>query len=209
MPRISEQTWDRRRRHVLTSAWSCFSREGFHGASMDRIIEASGMSSSAVYRYFRSKDELIDATVDEALALIEELFTRQLSADPVPSPQQVLELLVQTVRSRAENTDYDLSQLAMQAWTEALRRPHLHERTAGFYRAVRGHLAELARGWQRTGHIAPDADPEAVAALLTTLMPGMIVSEQLVDGVSGAQLAAGISALSAPASERREHGIAP
>jgi AcrR family transcriptional regulator len=199
MPRISEETWDRRRRHVLTSAWSCFSREGFHGASMDQIIEASGMSSGAVYRYFRSKDELIDATVDEALALIEDLFARQLSADPVPSPGEVLELLAETVRSRAENTEYDLSQLAMQAWTEALRRPHLRDRTARFYRAVREHFAELARRWQQASHLDPDADPNAVAELLTTLLPGIIVSEHLVDGVSGAQLLAGITAFTSAA----------
>lgn len=204
MPRISEETWDRRRRHVLTSAWSCFSREGFHGASMDRIIEASGMSSSAVYRYFRSKDELIDATVDEAFELIEELFTRQLSAEPVPGPLQVLELLTETVRGRGENTDYDLSQLAMQAWTEALRRPHLRERVARFYRTAREHFAELARRWQLVGHLAPDADPEAVAALLTTLMPGIIVGEHLVDGVEGAQLLAGISAFTSVAAGSRE-----
>jgi AcrR family transcriptional regulator len=195
MPRISEQTRARRRRHVLTSAWSCFSRDGFHATSMDRVIETAGMSSSAVYRYFRSKDELIDATVDEALELTEEMFTRLLAADPVPGPERILELLVETVRSRKQHAQYDLSKLAMQAWTEALRRPHLQERTAQFYRTAREHFAQFARRWQLTGRIAPDADPEAVAALLTTLMPGIIVAEHLVDGVSATQLLAGISAL--------------
>ncbi|MFI9272008.1 TetR/AcrR family transcriptional regulator [Kitasatospora sp. NPDC052896] len=202
MPRISEETRTRRRRHVLTSAWSCFSRDGFHATSMDKIIEAAGMSSSAVYRYFRSKDELIDATVDEALALTEEMFARLLAADPVPSPARTLELLTDTVHSRGENADYDLSRLAMQAWTEALRRPHLRERTARYYRTAREHFGELARHWQQAGHIAPDADPEAVAALLTTLMPGIIVGEHLVDGTSGTQLLDGISAFTAP----RTHG---
>jgi AcrR family transcriptional regulator len=195
MPRLSEQTRTRRRRHILTSAWSCFSRDGFHATSMDRVIEAAGMSSSAVYRYFRSKDELIDATVDEALSLTEEMFTRLLATDPVPGPAEVLELLVETVRSRRQNVDYDLSKLAMQAWTEALRRPHLHERTAQFYRAAREHFIDFARRWQQTGRIAADADPEAVAALLATLMPGIIVTEHLVDGVSGTELLAGINAL--------------
>lgn len=87
----------------------------------------------------------------------------------------------------------------MQAWTEALRRPHLRERTARYYRTARERFAGLARRWQQAGYIAPDADPEAVAALLATLMPGLIVGEHIVDGVSGAQLFAGISAFSASA----------
>ena len=54
MPRLSTELFAQRRQHVLTSAWQCFSRDGFHATSMDDIIAATGMSSSAVYRYFRS-----------------------------------------------------------------------------------------------------------------------------------------------------------
>src|ERR1700761_5214614 len=117
MPRLSAETWSRRRRHVLESAWSCFSRDGFHATSMDQVIEASGMSSSAVYRYFRSKDELIDATVAEALAASEALFGSLLDDDPLPGPPAVVERLVEVVQSRTDQP-FDLSRLAMQAWTE-------------------------------------------------------------------------------------------
>ena len=194
MPRISEETWARRRRHILTSAWSRFARDGFHAASMDQIIEASGMSSSAVYRYFRSKDELIDATVDEALALNEQMFAGLLAANPVPSPEETLNLLTQTVHTRGQDADYDLSQLAMQAWTEALRRPHLRARTAEYYRTANTHFTELATRWQQSGHLAPTADPRAVAALMTALMPGIIIGEHLADPVAGTQLLEGIRA---------------
>jgi AcrR family transcriptional regulator len=180
---------------VLTSAWSCFSRDGFHAASMDQIIAATGMSSSAVYGYFHSKDDLIDATVDEALGQLGELFAALLNTNPAPTPQEVFVALVGNIRARMNNPDYDLSQLAMQAWVEALRRPHLAERVAEFYRRVRGRLHGLAQRWQETGQLAPDADVAAVATLLATLMPGMIVSEQLVDRLSPEQLMAGIVGL--------------
>ncbi|HEX3781251.1 MAG TPA: TetR family transcriptional regulator, partial [Pseudonocardiaceae bacterium] len=35
-----------RRRQILTCAWTCFSRNGFHATSMDDIIAATGMSAS-------------------------------------------------------------------------------------------------------------------------------------------------------------------
>jgi AcrR family transcriptional regulator len=195
MPRISEELRASRRRHVLTSAWTCFSRNGFHATSMDEIIAASGMSAGAVYRYFRGKDELIDATVDEVLGLAQTLFTEMLAADPAPTPAQALVILSDTVRSRGSDQDYNLAHLGMQAWTEALRRPHLRDRTRAYYRDVRSFLERLARRWQQQGDLAPTADPAAVAALLVTLMPGMIVSEYLIDHVSGEQLLAGVLGL--------------
>lgn len=195
MPRISEELRAERRRHVLTSAWSCFARDGFHVTSMDQIIAATGMSSSAVYRYFRSKDELIDATAGEALELIGSLFGNLLAADPPPTPDRTLQALVADLRSRGRQEDYDISQLAMQAWTEALRRPHLHELVNAYYRSTQANFAELARRWRAAGYIAPDADIDAVAALLTTLMPGLIVLEHLGDGSSAGRLIAGIGGI--------------
>ncbi|WP_405164435.1 TetR/AcrR family transcriptional regulator [Nocardia sp. NBC_01499] len=195
MPRISEELWAQRRRHVLTSAWSCFSRNGFHATSMDQIVTASGLSTSAVYRYFPSKDELIDATADEALALIGGLFEELLATQPTPSPDQTVTALVAALHRRGEHEDYDLSQLAMQAWTEALRRPHLHELVRDYYRSTHANFAELARRWRADGHIAATADTAAIATLLTTLMPGLIVVEHLGDGISAQQLIAGITGL--------------
>jgi len=48
------------------------------------------MSSSAVYRYFSGKDELIDATAGEGLALVRDMFTGALTEDPVPTPAEIL-----------------------------------------------------------------------------------------------------------------------
>ena len=192
MPRIGEELRKQRRRHVLTSAWSCFSRNGFHATSMDEVISATGMSSSAVYRYFRSKDELIDATVDEAFARTETLFTELLTAKPTPTPTQTIERLTKIVRERPQEGTYDLSLLAMQAWTEALRRPHLRERTGAYYSNARRLFESLAQRWRDEGHIRADADLTSIATLLTTLMPGMIVSHYLVDTVDATRLITGI-----------------
>lgn len=198
MPRLGEELWAQRRRHVLTSAWTCFARDGFHATSMDQVISAAGMSSSAVYRYFRSKDDLIDATAEEALELISGLFARLMAADPAPTPDETLTMLVADLHSRSQQEGYDLSRLAMQAWTEALRRPHLHGLVTDYYRATQANFTELARRWRVAGYIGPTADIDAVAALLTTMMPGLIVLEHLGDGSSAAQLIAGISGLAAP-----------
>jgi AcrR family transcriptional regulator len=195
MPRLSTELRDQRRRHVLTSAWSCFSRDGFHATSMDDIIAATGMSSSAVYRYFRSKDELIEASAEEALTLLSGFFARMLDTEPTPAPADVLAGLLGELANRTAGLDYDLSKIAMYSWAEALRRPAVAEQTTAFYRGVHGHLTGLALRWRTAGHLPADADPEAVATVLVSLMPGLVVNQHLVDPVPAGRLISGLAAL--------------
>ncbi|MEU2619671.1 TetR/AcrR family transcriptional regulator [Streptomyces sp. NPDC007157] len=195
MPRLSEERREERRRHILTSAWSCFSRNGFHATSMDDVIAATGMSSSAVYRYFRSKDDLIDAAADEALTLVRDLFGRLLELRPTPSPAEVLEAMTAEARDRGAGQPYDLTRIAIQAWGEALRSPELEGRTRTFYLSVRDSLAELARRWQHEGRVPPTAAPEQIASALMTLMPGLLVGRHLVAPVDAEQLIGGLSSL--------------
>ncbi|MGW7427109.1 TetR/AcrR family transcriptional regulator [Streptomyces sp. NPDC054813] len=195
MPRLSEERREERRRHILTSAWSCFSRNGFHATSMDDVIAATGMSSSAVYRYFRSKDDLIDAAADEALTLVRDLFGRLLELRPTPSPAEVLEAMTVEARDRGAGQPYDLTRIAIQAWGEALRSPELEGRTRTFYLSVRDSLTELARRWRKEGILPPTADPDQVASLLMTLMPGLLVGRHLVAPVDAEQLIGGLSSL--------------
>jgi AcrR family transcriptional regulator len=199
MPRLSTELFAQRRQHVLTSAWQCFSRDGFHATSMDDIIAATGMSSSAVYRYFRSKDELIDTSADEALVLLRGFFTRMLDAEPTPTPAATITALVGQLANRPAGLDYDMSKIAMYAWSESLRRPELAVRTAAFYRDVHGYLTELARRWRDAGYLTSDAEPGDVATVLVTQMPGLIVNQHLVDPVSADQLISGLAALGAAA----------
>jgi AcrR family transcriptional regulator len=165
---------------------------------MDDIIAATGMSSSAVYRYVRSKDELIEAATDEALAQLGGFFARMLDAEPTPTPAETITALVDELASGAPELDYDLSKIAMHAWAEALRRPDVGVRIRAFYREMRGRLAELALLWRTAGYLSAETNPEDVATVLVTLMPGLIVNQHLVDPVSADQLISGSSTLVRP-----------
>ena len=197
MPRLSEQTRAQRRQHILTSAWTCFSRDGFHATSMDQVIAATGMSSSAVYRYFGSKEEIIHASAEEGVARVRGIFVALLDRDPVPTPAETLSLIVAELRSRTGNPDYDMTRLALQTWAEALRDPVLHKRARGLYLETLDHIAELAGRWRDKGYIPPHSDTNAVAATLFSLMHGLIVMHHLVDDVPSDALRSGLSLLGA------------
>ena len=46
---------------IVDAARVCFLRSGFHGASMQEICNEADMSPGALYRYFSSKESLIEA----------------------------------------------------------------------------------------------------------------------------------------------------
>ncbi len=49
---------------VLEAAKKCFVRSGFRGASMHEICAEAGMSPGALYRYFPSKEAIIEAIAE-------------------------------------------------------------------------------------------------------------------------------------------------
>src|SRR5215813_14602025 len=59
MRRANVQLQSDRRDEILAAAQRCFVRSGFHGASMQDICQAAGMSPGNLYRYFPSKEAII------------------------------------------------------------------------------------------------------------------------------------------------------
>lgn len=196
MPRISDATRLKRRKHILDSAVGCFALNGFQATSMDDVIAATGMSASAVYRYFRSKDEIIEATTEEGLRRVRGMVAHMLAERPSPDPGQVLRSIADRVRELAEEPGRDMTRIAVQTWAEALRRPPLHDHARRLYHEALDDLTELASRWLDDGHIAAGADPRAAAVTVFTLMQGMIVFGHFVDDVDPVALLSGISALS-------------
>jgi AcrR family transcriptional regulator len=207
MPRLSDTTREQRRQHILTSAWRCFSRNGFHATSIEEVIAATGMSSSAVYRYFRSKEEIIRASAEIGVARVRDIFVALLDRDPCPTPTQTLALLVAELHTRTDNPDYDMSRLALQTWAEALRDPILHEHARARYLDTLDHIAELAARWRDAGHIPPDADTKAVAATIFLLMHGLIVMHHLVNDIPADTLLRGVSSLGAATDSSALHRV--
>ncbi|QBE66076.1 TetR/AcrR family transcriptional regulator [Pseudoduganella lutea] len=77
-----EQSRARTRERLLASAAVVFTREGYAGASIDRIAEEAGYSKGAMYSNFASKDELFFAMFDYyALGQADELCRRLDAVD--------------------------------------------------------------------------------------------------------------------------------
>ncbi|MBO9130760.1 TetR/AcrR family transcriptional regulator [Bacillus sp. 165] len=65
MPKVSEKYKAQKRKLILESALQCFSEKGYHTTTMDDIAAYSKTSKGLIYHYFKSKEELYIALMEE------------------------------------------------------------------------------------------------------------------------------------------------
>jgi TetR/AcrR family transcriptional regulator, transcriptional repressor of aconitase len=66
MPKLSQTDLDARRRQIREAANRCFARKGVQATTMREIFAEAGLSAGAVYNYFKTKEELIEAGIIES-----------------------------------------------------------------------------------------------------------------------------------------------
>jgi TetR/AcrR family fatty acid metabolism transcriptional regulator len=71
-PRKSDS--DGKRQVILDASLTVFAARGFHEATMDEIASASGVAKGTLYRYFASKEDLLEQLLSEAGSKIMERF---------------------------------------------------------------------------------------------------------------------------------------
>ena len=74
----------RTRRHLIEQCAGVFDRNGFTGATLNQMVDASGYTRGAFYFHFESKDALAEAIVTDQAARWADLFRRVRAVEPDP-----------------------------------------------------------------------------------------------------------------------------
>ncbi|WP_131737555.1 TetR/AcrR family transcriptional regulator [Actinomadura roseirufa] len=194
MPRVSEEHLERRRRQILDAAHACFVRKGVNETSMQDIFAQSGLSAGAVYRYFTSKNEIIEAVTSTAIGDLHTFFADLAARDPLPSlDEMVLQLARRVVALSGEDGPM---RLAPQTWGLAMHDPELRRYVADNLRSLRDTWRSYMRRLIAAGLLPPDADIDAAGKTLLGLMPGFVLQRLLLGDVTPEELQRGIRALS-------------
>lgn len=111
----------RKREAIIGAAKDMFFREGYAGASMDRITSLAGVSKATIYNHFRSKEELLIAVVEAVVLPLQSDYASALD-DHAPLGTWLIQLghlLVHQILLP------DLSALARLVIAEAPRLPKI------------------------------------------------------------------------------------
>lgn len=163
---------EQRRAQILAAALGCFSQKGYHAATMDDLVRASGLSKGSLYWHFRSKQDVF-------LALFEAFEAEMFAAwDAVVADARPA---LQTLRRFGEIAVASLggNRMLLHAWTEFLTHPAARERLAASYRRSRERLAAVLRRGVERGEIR-DLSVDGMAAALTASVEGLLL-QAMVD----------------------------
>jgi TetR/AcrR family transcriptional regulator, transcriptional repressor of aconitase len=200
MPRITEERRDARREQILDAARACVQEYGLEAVSMEMIIARSGLSTGAVYRYFKGKGEIMTAAAATGLAgLAEALAPVLANPDPPPPAEFVGQLISTGLGYGLRDPGIDLLQLSIHGWSHIQTDPVLRAAASAAFGGMRDQCAAVAAKWQAAGTVDPGADPAAIAQLIMSIGLGFIAQRALAGGVDPQAHAAALAALTQPA----------
>jgi AcrR family transcriptional regulator len=158
-----------RRRAILEAARTLFAQQGVEATSMDALAARAELAKGTLYLYFKSKEELLIAMLEEDLG---QLRAAAQMLDQAPSAQAALELLLPAAVAfyRRRPTGFmPLLRAPGRAMDEFLR-----VRLAKQRDAMLEIIAGLVRRGQAQGELRASYDAAAVARLLWANFIGAI-----------------------------------
>jgi AcrR family transcriptional regulator len=173
MPKISDLKREARREQILEAALSCFSENGFHQTGMADIVRRSGLSHGAVYLYFASKDDIIEALADDRHRREAVLnAVAQHAENPLDGLRALIDAYAHGLTDPAGETR---RRVGINGWAEALRNERVRARVIEGIDAPRSAIVGLVERAQGQGLLSSDVSAEAVARTLIALFQGLVL----------------------------------
>jgi AcrR family transcriptional regulator len=175
MPKVLPEYLELRRQQILDAAATCFSRRGFHPTTMQDICHEADLSPGAVYRYFPSKESIIQAMCDRGQTQNAEAIQEALGAGGTLDTLRhlITKYFVEldSVHSQAECA------LNLELIVEAPRNEHIREWLTRNLNDARARFVTLVRHAQDKGEIDPALDSESVAQVMVAVYHGFITQK--------------------------------
>jgi TetR/AcrR family transcriptional regulator, transcriptional repressor of aconitase len=173
MPKVSQCYLDARRVQILDAAIVCFSRQGFHRTTMLDIVNQSKLSPGAIYNYFESKEEIIEAIAEERRAKEQALMAEAAKQATVAKVLiRIRDVFFGDLKKPEERRRRRLS---VQLWAEAQRNPRILKLVRDSLNTPRMLLSRILSDAQHRGEISDQVDPEAAARFLIAVFHGLVL----------------------------------
>lgn len=177
MPKVTEAHVEARRMQILEATCKCLGRKGMQRTTMRDICAEAGLSSGAVYGYFESKDEIIEAVAELGRRNTRALLESQLISEQAPA--KLAEILVGVAEFLASEEARESTRLDLRLWAEGLDSPRIQELFLQAFRNITELIAEIVREGQAKGEIATYFDPESASRVLGAIGLGLSVQRAM------------------------------
>jgi AcrR family transcriptional regulator len=193
VPKVDESYLEARRNEILDAALVSFARDGFVEATIEDIAREAGVSHGAIYRYFPSKDDIVEAVARRQHPSRASRFeTAEGGTEGIEALHRVLQAYIH-LHARPESAEEGRVRLEM--FSSALRNPRVKTALQDAWEDVIGRFTEMVRRGQEQGTIDAALDAVTVARLITALHDGVYVHQTIEPSLDASALVEVIDAL--------------
>jgi AcrR family transcriptional regulator len=173
MPRVTGEYLTAKRATILDAAITCFARDGFQRATIPDIAAEAGLSAGAIYRYFASKEDIVEAIAEAHRTPAPEALDALTKRSDLATAFG--ELITASFGGLGGADEQRWRRITVQLWGEALR----DERVMRIVREGRDEpierIAHVIRRAQADGTVRADIDPLAAARMCASLFYGLVL----------------------------------
>jgi TetR/AcrR family transcriptional repressor of uid operon len=166
MRRANVQLAADRRSEILAAAQTCFARAGFHQTSMQEICAEAGMSPGNLYRYFRSKEDIIAGIAERDRAETAQNFA-------AISAENFFDGLAALAQQHLVERGLEEVALCAEIMAESRRNPAVARIYQDMEADVRARFIELLKSAAERGEVRHDIDLNGAVTVLFALADGL------------------------------------
>jgi AcrR family transcriptional regulator len=195
-----------RKEQIALAALSLVASQGLRAVTVTRVAKLVGLVPSALYRHFKSKDQIIDAVLD----LLESRLTSNLATvqeeagDPIEKLRKLLMRHVQMI------LEYQAVPRILFSEEVFNGRPERKSRLLGIFTMFLDGVADMIRRGQEQGQIRQDRDAKSLATMFMGLFQPPVLLWHLSNGqfdlIRQVDLAWGTFADAITSREENHHG---
>jgi TetR/AcrR family transcriptional regulator, repressor for uid operon len=167
-PFPSRRVEDGRRERIIEAAERAFVRHGFHAATMQHVAEEAAMSAGNLYRYFPSKEAIV-----EALCARDQVDQAGAFAELLAPNADIGHAVYAGLREHVLAKSAEKARLIVEVWAEAGRNPRVAAMTGALDANVLANLERLIEAAKASGVASPSLDPRFAARFLLTFVNGL------------------------------------
>jgi AcrR family transcriptional regulator len=164
---------------ILEAAKLCFVRSGFRGASMHEICTEAEMSPGALYRYFPSKEAIIEAIAEADRREDAEILSTMLA-----NPSIIDGFVDATIAHIRHVHESGFSGLFSEVRAEGMRNERLRASCEASMNQARDAFREYLEKGMEKGEIEPVVPIDAFLDTMMAIGEGLILNDLPARGVS-------------------------
>ena len=168
----------RTRQRIVELAAPVFNRQGYVGASMRDLIDATGIEKGGIYNHFGSKEQLALEAYDFAMSRVTDGLARSQdgATDAVDRLVRMIRAFAVTARRPAIEGGCPIMNTAIEADDT---HPELRDRARESMTLWHRLIGRIVKDGIADGTLTPGIDPYALAALLTASLEGGLMLARL------------------------------